>query len=250
MHLFQIKFPFDPDRGSFEEYARDVGILMAVYYRNGQQLLTSDHQWRRGNTLFVQSVVPARDALSPRHGNRYVREWLRRVRRRSSSPPQFSWLGEIPESVRDCRCRRPRRYFLHTGVAAEVPPVRCGDCLLPVPPYRLPYPGKEEEHASLVSWEMEYRSCERLWYGGISGEAFAYRQLSSVRSPLVKFGRSLCRELERKTRKPFFYPLFLYRKHPTPRCPDCGVSWELDSKDWYFRYRCDPCRLLGEKRPG
>jgi predicted nucleic acid-binding Zn ribbon protein len=249
MYLIRMKFPLDPDRGSFEEYVREVGILMAVYYRNGQQLQTPDQQWRRGNTLHVQAVLPARDALSPRHGNRFVRDFLRRVRRRSSASPVFGRASEIPESVRDCRCRRPRRYFLHTGVGAEVPPVRCGDCFLAVPLYRLPYPGKEEEHASLVSWEMEYQSCERLWYGGIAGEAFAYRQLSSLRSKLVRFGRSLCRELEKKTGKPFYYPLFLYRANPTPRCPGCSESWEPDSKDWYFRYRCDPCRLLGEKRP-
>lgn len=247
MYLVRIDFQFDAAKGTFEEYVGEVGWLMAAYYRNGQQVRAPVQQWREGDILRVQALVPARDALSNRHGNAYVRSRLKELRRRSIAAPRVRNLGAMPESLSDCRCRRSGRFLLFASRSGEAPPVRCGDCFLAVPLYRLPYATNEDEHASLISWEREYQACEDLWFGGVAGEGFAYRQISSLKSKLTKFGRALCADLESKTGRPFYYPLFLYRRHQSPRCPGCRAPWELETKDWYYRYRCERCRLLGEK---
>ena len=114
-------------------------------------------------------------------------------------------------------------------------------------------PLHESHRSELRLWAGLHNACDELWLGSEGElELTAYKQMCEPKSFLSDFGRTLCREVQKATKKPTYYYLQKfygrladYKEIP---CPGCGGDWNLkreEQKDlWDFPFRCDDCRLI------
>ena len=128
-------------------------------------------------------------------------------------------------------------------------PLRCLRCEGPVPLYRLPRP-ISGQYSGVLAWEANYQACDALQMNCAVGERFGARQMSNPASELSRSGIAVCKEIERRTKRPVYY--YLYRPNGRSRlaemrrkCPGCGGAWLLKKPlHEKFDFRCDKCHLL------
>jgi predicted nucleic acid-binding Zn ribbon protein len=194
-------------------------------------------------------MVPSRDSLDERFANKYVREYLAKYLKITSSVPQITILGPDPDSAPACGCENPVDYILFTNLMTVESPIRCAECFHPVPLYLLPFTD-DEEHLDALSWVSDYKACDTLQMHCTVGERFGEQQMLRHDSALSKSGRELCRKLEAKIQGKVYYFLHKYRGRSVAAerkrlCPECDRSWIL-ADQWHglFDFRCEHCRLL------
>jgi predicted nucleic acid-binding Zn ribbon protein len=199
-------------------------------------------------TCSTYVILPAEDALSAAHNSHYIPQVLADLAPAGLSEPRITILGEDLDVEDSCSCEARSSYVLYTTYISLEPPVRCGDCFLPVPLYSLPTTN-HGEYSDVISWQSNYQACDTLQMGCQVLERAATRELSRVESALSQKGLDICRKWEAATGKPFFYYLYRYgtrslAKERARLCPGCGGSWRLGEPWHLFDFKCDQCRLL------
>lgn len=245
MHVAELRFVLAPDADD-EEVAESVDALLHALRQNGQ-ICGREHLIASGNLLVAATVLlPAPDALDSAHHNGYVRRHLAAA---PLASPEIRLLGPDPLSADPCACARPSSYVFFTDYRSLESPVRCGDCFLPVPLYRLP-PTYDGEYYDIISWMGDFQSCDSLQMRCKVLERAAMRQLADPASPLSTQGRAICERLAGLAGVPVYYRLLRWngRSLAAERrrlCPACGGAWLLDVA-WHdeFDFRCDACGLV------
>ncbi len=247
--MYLVKMSFSSEAGSsVDPISHSLNDLLAVMRMNGQicgrewSLITTPE----GYATFV--IVPEQDALEDRHRNKYVHKALDALGSAGLSQPILTVLGEDIDGDEICTCGVPEMYILYTNYLSLESPLRCGNCYLPVPLYRLP-PTYEDEYSDIICWQSDYQSCDSLQMNCQTLERAATREISRVDSSLSLRGRDICNKIFEMTGRPTYYYLYPSgSRNPAQalkrRCPSCNGEWRSDPPWHRFDFKCDICRLV------
>ena len=191
-------------------------------------------------------MLPEKTSLNANHHNRWVRECLQKIQEAGLEEPDCGVAEEL-DGAGACDCEHPESYLLYTTHITLESPLRCGECFLPVPLYRIP-PMRNEEYNDVISWQSYYQACDTLQMNCTPMERSAMRQLSRLDSGLSEHGLALCRQIKELTRIPTYYYLYRYgarsrRQEQKRLCPSCEREWLLPTPWHIFDFRCDHCHL-------
>ena len=225
-----------------------INRLLNNWRNNGQVI---SREWpvieaRGGYRLWV--LIPARDALTWGHSNRFCRDATLALKKENLGPPRVRILGKDPDSMGEDRCRKRSSFVLYTTSLSMESPLRCGECFRPVPLYRIPPTDKAGHRDHIRFWEWTYQQCDALFMGSGVGERFGYREISDSRSSLTRNGLDVCSRIRKATGISCYYYLYRYyssRRERNRRCPGCNSQWLL-KEPWLgkFEFRCDRCLLV------
>lgn len=251
MHVAELRFVSRVTR-KHDAQVNAVHSLLAAYDRRGQTARANAPLARVSQGYRIVVRIPERDALAPKHGDKWVRKALREIREAGLSLQKVTIIGMEPETRPACACRRRPFLILFTTFLHDEPAVRCGACFGPVSLYRLPATDVAVgSFQNLLFWVDAYQSLDELFIGSRAGERLAHAQLSRHDSELSKDGREVAAALEKKTHRPVYCFLSKYfgKSEATEQrraCPSCGGRWLLDEPlHRMFEFKCDKCRLLG-----
>lgn len=247
--MFAAKIQFKPGNLSAERLSDLAYSLLASWYKNGQ-IVSREWTLSQDKAGFVAYVLlPESEALSEVNSNKYVSQDMLTFQKECGVSPEIALLGPHPEQDRHCVCKDSNAYILFTNYLSIAPPLRCAECFYPVPLYRMPYTS-DEEYLNVLQWQGDYQACDTLQMHCTVGERFAENQLFNYESALTESGRAICKSLEMKTGKKFFYYLHKSRGKSTASeqkrlCPSCNQPWLL-LVPWHdlFNFRCEKCSLL------
>jgi predicted nucleic acid-binding Zn ribbon protein len=231
---------------------KHVEDLISNWYWRGQVLNSYEPVLDRGKTVECYLTIPEVTALRRFNWNLWTKAGFKSLKKLGSMRLKVRILGRNLEATKTCEHRSPKSYILCTHFIEQSSALRCGDCHLSVPLYRLP-PEPGEEYGELIRWRTDYRACDALNRNTCSYERFALRQSMHLNSPLTKHGLMVCKDLRMRTGKPVYYYLQrevkrkVGRKELSRKCPRCGRTWLL-SKTWHglYDFRCDRCYLVSE----
>lgn len=253
MYVAELRFErAEPSSGSereADEASHAINGLLGALRMNGQ---ICGREWGiaiQAAAYVARVLVPEADALDQRHANKYVRRYSSALAVANMADPRGELVGEDLDSPGVCICRERRSYLLYTTYLSLEPPLRCGECFLPIALYRIP-PIRDDEYYDLVVWQSDYQACDTLWMNSTTLERASHRQLSRPDSSLSMQGMALSEKIGESTGRPVYYYLRRYggrslaleRKR---RCPSCDGEWLLP-EPWHrrFDFRCDRCRLV------
>jgi predicted nucleic acid-binding Zn ribbon protein len=234
-----------------------IGALCRMWWDGGQVLGTARPRTLVFKQRAAQTVVrlPERTSLATRHALPRARTGHRWFAKKGISI-HTDVLGEIDDEAPADRCRAPRAYVLFTNAYTVAPPVRCADCFLPVPLYRLPPWNTDDRlfnmhYSDILSWQGDFNAMDKLWFGSGFGERWSFRQLSKPKSELNKDGLSLREDLEGRLGRKVYYFLFAHctldgtGRKPGHRCPICDGKW-VQKREVFtrFRHKCERCRVI------
>jgi predicted nucleic acid-binding Zn ribbon protein len=233
------------DEAQFEAFDQLLGAYRLDGHVLGRDLIAVS---LKGH-LESYVLVPANDAFQPQSMNEWIQKQRDKAKLVGLSEPDTVQIGNDPSEPGACECTNSGSLILFTTYLEIQSPVRCGDCFLPVPLYRLPR-FESGEFVEVISWASAYKSCDSLFMGSSTGERFGYREMSRANSSLSLRGRAICKHFEEGTGKPSYY--YLHRYYGRSRsveasreCPGCRQQWLLKEK-WHslFDFRCETCRLV------
>jgi predicted nucleic acid-binding Zn ribbon protein len=246
MYVHRIEFSFEGNEAPSMIIDVTNGLLAALRM-NGQ---INGREWPIyfGSGLCSAIVLsPEEDSLNLRNFGEYPRKHLREAEGLGISIAS-SLIAKDCDSAEPCRCQESSGYVLFTTFLSLESPVRCLDCLLPVPLYRFPVL-PSGEYYEIVTWQSDYQSCDRLQMNCSVLERASTRQISDPRSSLSRVGQENCRLLTDLVGKPFYYYLYRgsgrsVRSEKERCCPSCGQSWYVETPlHPSLHYQCDRCKL-------
>ena len=223
--------------------------LVGVLSKDGHILGQDYWPLRLPDEWALYAFVPAADALAESTWNSYITERIEKLAELSMSRPEITILGNAVDVPSACKCLDSSWLVLQTDSLEIDSPVKCGDCIHPIPLYRLPRP-EHNEFYEVLCWASDYKSCEKLWLNSSTGERLGTHELSWVDSSLSKRGMKICAELEAKVGKPVYYYLWRHYGSGTKfekqrKCPKCGGEWRLEEPlHRLLHFRCDKCRIV------
>lgn len=236
--MYTCTIQFKTGRHSVDEYVDEIVIpFMAALYRNGRILNTVWNPVHSRGKIMVAGILPENDSLL---GCSEADRFTRGIKT-GGARVLFGIPNPIIGSWNACTCDNPGFYVLYTTFLADFPPVRCGDCGRPVPLYRFPKVGSEQDYDSILSWEREYQACDSLYIHSGAGEQFGLRQICDPESELSREGRAICEALSAGAGVPFFYYFFGPDDDNRSQCPLCGGKWTTHDDATY--QLCYPCGL-------
>jgi predicted nucleic acid-binding Zn ribbon protein len=246
MHTAQLDLHFVAD--TLQASSDALSELLACWYKNGQiSISPSPFALCCESQLQAFVSLPEDCALQSQFDNDYVRSAQAKLQ---SLGANLCWqvLGFDPASLKPCACAARSSAVMYTYYLATESPIRCGDCFLPVPLYRLPHT-RDKEYFDWLAWANDYRACDRLQMNCTVGERYHERQLSAAHSELNRSGLALRTKLAELTQKPVFYYLHKTRgvsvkAERKRRCPSCKAAWLLDQPWHSFDFRCEACGLV------
>lgn len=247
MYLQRLEFSFS-DEQLLEKVVDLSHGFLAVLRMNGQVCGSEWATYAQKGLCVANALAPEQESLDPRFHGEYVKKKIREAEALGISITSASVARDC-DSAEICSCSNPSAYVLFTTFLSLESPVRCLDCFLPVPLYRLPVM-PSGEYYEVICWQSDYQSCDRLQMNCTVLERATTRQLSDPRSSLSKAGRESCSILAGLAGKPFYY--YLYRGYGRSVgsekkrcCPSCGQPWYLETRlHSLFHYKCDQCGLL------
>lgn len=248
MHTAELTFRF-PGGHDVDEALEGVDTLLHALRMNGQALGREFPVARQGDEYHVYLMLPQPDSLEEAHRNKWVASAYERLSRLDLQSCSVRLLGDEPEAAEPCDCDSRCSLILYTTCILLESSLRCGDCFGSVPLYAVPATVDDGFH-DLISWQSDYRACDRLQMNCATGERFGLREMGRHDSSLSQRGRAICRTLEASLGIPVYYYLHRYRGKGARyererRCPSCGGEWLLDEKlHNLFDFQCRPCRLL------
>lgn len=247
--MYTVKISFKPVKPSEIELLYDlVSNLLGAWRRNGQILDGEYPTAQVKNGLEVYLIAPDERSLSEEFNNRWVTEYLTKIRKLKVKP-NITVLGEEPESAPVCDCARITKYILFTHFLTSESPIKCVKCFGVVPLYTIPKTDADE-YPDILIWQSDYQSCDRLQMHCGAGERFGTGQMSRYNSKLTGAGLKVCRSIERVTGKKVFY--YIYRSGAKSfeaelqrKCLGCGGDWLLKKPlHGEFDFMCKKCHLL------
>jgi predicted nucleic acid-binding Zn ribbon protein len=246
MHTAQLDLRTKKAQGL--EISEALTELLACWFKNGQ-IAISPSPFAQRTTKHLQAFValPADDALSTKHDSVYATAALAKLRELNAEL-KITPLGNDPDSLAPCACKRRRSLIMYTHYLSTESPLRCGDCFMPVPLYQVPIT-HDHERFDWRAWMTGYQACDRLQMGCAVGERYHENQLYKVDSELTKVGLGLRAKLAQLSKRPVYY--FLYKARGVSKakeyerpCPACAKPWRL-AKPWhFFDFCCESCGLV------
>ena len=109
------------------------------------------------------AYIPERNALAAIHYNAYVHDALKDFQEAGLSEPVFVVVRDI-DGDGTCRCKHSTEYILYTEDRHVESPLRCGDCFLPIPLYRIPPTYDNSEYYDITTWQGSYQACDKLYF--------------------------------------------------------------------------------------
>ncbi|MFM2387903.1 MAG: hypothetical protein RL660_2660 [Bacteroidota bacterium] len=224
--------------------------LLGYYRKNGQLLSDNEAAYFADDKLICNIAALELDALHKKYTSEWASKQLKKVELLCGSKLQIRNLGKSFETYAGaCKCRKHKFFILFTHLLNTAGPLDCGDCLLPVPLYKIKALDTNLRQ-SILSWESNYKACDHLQLGCVVGEKWATKQMSDVNSELSKEGIDNCKRIYAATGIPTYYYLFNVRnvkaaKDKARKCPSCQGEWLLDkSLGTLYDFKCDRCSLL------
>ncbi|MCL2387543.1 MAG: Zn-ribbon-containing protein [Defluviitaleaceae bacterium] len=253
MYTFEIRFfPKTFDEPFIDEFDNHMHSFMSCLYKNGQTLGKFENKVKLDDHYACRIATYEMDSLDEKYFNKYCKERITKISEMSVKEPVFHFVGKNYNVRAGCACESPSHYILLHSLDGESPVV-CGDCLEGVPLYKLPkiqYASSGEEHDNILWWEWKYEGYQLQfigWHG--KEERRCHKMMSNPKSPLSKEGRRICKQMEKLTKKPFYYFLYNWYKDNKKTCPKCKKPWV--NKDWdnknkkiRYEYVCKKCRLV------
>lgn len=252
--MYNYKLRFTKKKNIDEISNENAYDLINDYYNtlrsNGQVVGGSDIFENQGS-IFVSVVLPTADSLMEVNNSIYVDERIKKVK--EFFEIDIVYEGNNIEYDNSCMCDKPSWYYLYNERSLGESPLICGDCLNPVPLYRVPYIRNESDHNRILNWQEAKKAINSLWFYGL-WDKFTYGENVLLKSKLNREGRKLCRELEKVLNTPVYYFIY-YICWPmdeetkalkglpleAPKsCPQCGGEWIDDTKFC----KCEKCRLI------
>lgn len=247
--VFTFEYRFNPksfDDEFLEDFNNSLGWFMASLEKNGQILSYGQNTAENQDSFTSLLVTPEKDSLDEKYFNKYCDRYLNELLEKSSQPPKYELVGNTCDVMDICDCEDSSHYIVFTTCLSYEPPVICGDCLNPVPLYKFPKTYDDSEYYDLLGWQDVYQVCDKQFLNGI-GEKHGYYMMHNPKSALSIEGLRICRCLEEKTNKRFFYFLFNYYSKNKPACPNCGEDWVNHDEVFNYDYVCQRCRLVSNK---
>ncbi len=248
MLVAQIKFEI-LEKQNTEKQSDAIYALLTSIARDGRFLDNEFCIYEKDDTFITTVKTPEKDAIKNLVKQKYIFENLKKLKEVGLSRPDFEILGEDAESSEPCKCKNHSAYILFTNFLSIQSPVKCYDCGLSVPLYRIKQ--KRAQQLSLaLGWQSEYKACDLLQMQCGFGKRFGANQMSKLDSGLSKKGIEICQTIQQLTGKSCYYYLYRYngkslRKERERKCPSCGDKWFLDEQLLdIFDFRCDKCHLL------
>lgn len=187
-------------------------ILMSHYRGSGQTQGKIESQYTSGNKIISLPYTHEDESLHKNYNNRYVNRQTLKIEELCASKLQFSTVGKSYHDYESaCKCAKPAFYILITNYLSISSPVKCGNCYMPVPLYKLPE-YYDYGYMPILSWESNYISCDTLQMNSEVGERWGLNQMQNFDSSLSKQGREICKKIEELTNTPTYYYLHNYRK--------------------------------------
>lgn len=248
MYAAQISIPL----GNYDNQpfiVQTLEMLLRAWSANGQILGREHPVFLNHTDLLATVIIAEEDSLSEIYNTDTINDLLSTLKIDDQDSPDIKIVGISPYAIDSCVCENPESLILYTNYASQSPPVRCGNCSLPIPLYKIA-PEVDGDRLYLTNWQLSYQSCDTLHVNSIIGEQFSQRQVVQHDSPLSKEGREICKRIEEHTGKPTYY----YLSKPTGKslkqekkrtCPSCKKKWLL-KEPWHdiFDFKCEPCRLV------
>ena len=236
------------------ELLYEFGILMSYYRSNGQTQGSGETQYISENKIVCLPYTLEQDSLDKKYSNFYVDKQIKKIEETCSSEFHFKLVGKDCNSYETtCTCKKSDFYVLITNYATIESPLTCGNCNKSIPLYRLPV-YYDYGYLPILSWETNYKSCDRLQMNCEVGERWALNQMQKINSQLSKLGITICDKIKELTNVPTYYYLFDYRKYKgdqlTRTCPSCNNKWDLKKQlHNFYDFKCDKCKLVSTISP-
>lgn len=188
--------------------------------------------------------IPSIDSLS--FDNQYSRDFYDDLCRISLEKPLVTIMGKAFDTPEICSCLQPPYYILDGHLSYNILPVRCGGCHKRIPLYQFPKIFAEDEYFTVLNWCKEYLLYDKLYNlsRSRSGEQYAYRQLSGLKSSLSQLGMQICFLWEKEMNTPFYYSILSNKTRKD--CPMCNTKTETDPSNSQNRI-CKKCRIIIRK---
>ncbi len=229
--------------------ARSLEALLRSWRVNGQILGKEQPVFLNHNELIATAIIPEEDSLEAIYNTEDSRAIILAIGETEGALLDIKIVGISPYGIAACECEKPGSYILYTNYASLSPPIRCGDCSLPIPLYKIATENDQTRN-QVTTWQASYQSCDLLHVNSAIGEQFSQRQVQQHDSPLAKEGRNICKQIEDHTNIPTYYYLSKpggksLKQEKKRTCPSCKEKWLLNDS-WHdiFDFKCDPCRLL------
>jgi hypothetical protein len=140
------------------------------------------------------------------------------------------------EKQRVCACEDWPSFLLSPDFG-HFSSVICGECLCPIPPYKI-------EDIWVTSWESVYENVYLIWLNSGLLECWAESQLQDYKSDLNREARRIIGRLHKFRPVPAYYQIHIDSEeysHDMP-CPNCGRKGRLSP--WRKPARvCGTCKL-------
>ena len=208
--------------------------FLSALYKNGQ--IYYDYQLIKEEKGYVAYVTTAEeDALDSKYMNSYLLNDLENI--------SFSIenMGENIDIDECCNCADVTTFFLKSSYIDNGSPIKCGKCSKGIPLYKIPYILGESEHISILSWQRNYKSIDRLWMQSLA-DRFTKRQLESPRSMLFITAMEIRNELARVLQRPVYYYIYFHGRVPI-RCPICSQIWQEINNCDCADLLCNQCHI-------
>jgi predicted nucleic acid-binding Zn ribbon protein len=248
MFIAQIQFEI-LRKHDVEKQSDTIFALLIDLSHEGRILDETLNVFQKTGKFFTIVKIPEKDAFKQIKKNKYICEGLNKLGEVGLSEPHFEILGKDSEFSESCHCKTPSAFLLFTNFLSIQSPVKCFDCLYPIPLYRIKQT-EPQQLRSALGWQNEYKACDLLQMHCGYSERFGISQLSKPTSGLSMLGLEICAEIKNLTNKNCYY--YLYRangkslkQEKERKCPKCGGAWLLaEPFNGFIDFRCDRCHLL------
>ncbi len=140
------------------------------------------------------------------------------------------------EKQRVCACKDWPSFLLSPDPFGHFSSMTCGECLCPIPPYKIP------EDIGLTSWESVYKHVYLIWLNSGLLESWAELQLQDYKSDLNREARRIIGRLHKFRPVPAYYEIHAEEYSLDMPCPNCGRKGRLSP--WAKPARvCGTCKL-------
>lgn len=252
----KIKLTVKPEKAS-EEINSVVWDFLNALEKNGQ-ILKGYKYITAGDERFLYVTLPKSHSLDEIHDSVFVKQ------NRQSLTDIFDvaveYIGEDNDSMAYCDCKSHSALEMATFYYDLDSPVVCCDCGKPVALYELPEYLNQEDRSALRLWQENYGAMDILWMSCLC-DRYTGRQLTNPKSALLKDGREIAEDLEKKLGCKVYLNIIddldFYLKNDKwvdvggemrRICPGCGQPMQLyENADGTYRInRCEACRLSSD----
>ena len=253
MYIQEISIEFNSNCDK-EELVYEFGYLMVDYRNSGQTQGLIESQYIDESKIACLPSTLEINSLDNKYNNDSVDIQIKKIEEICNSKLKFKTIGKSFDNyVAPCSCLKSDFYILITNYATTESPLTCGNCNKSIPLYRLPK-YSDDGYRPILSWESNYKACDRLQMNCEIGEKWSLKQMEKENSQLTKQGLKICRNIENLTEIPTYYYLHNWTKYKNDTlkrlCPSCNKKWGLKKQlHKFYNFKCDNCKFISTLSP-